>query len=109
MKRTVLALALAALAGCGGDDAGAPVATTAVKMVSGNEFEPQAITVKAGDTVTWTNDDGVPHNAVATEGGGPKSELFAKGGTYSWKAATPGTVEYVCTVHPGMDGTIEVK
>ncbi len=79
-------------------------------MVSGNEFSPRAIVVKAGQTVTWTNDDSVPHNAVASDGeDGPKSELFAKGKTYSWKAATPGTIEYVCTIHPGMDGTITVE
>jgi plastocyanin len=110
MKRLLPLIAVAALAGCGSDDdAGSePVATTAVKMVAGNEFEPRAISVQAGQTVTWTNEDGVPHNAVAKDGDGPRSELFGKGRTYSWKAATPGTIEYVCTVHPGMDGTIEV-
>ena len=107
MRKLLLVLALAAT-GCGGDEAGEPVATTAVKMVGGNDFEPKAITVKAGQTVTWTNDDGVPHNAVAKDGEGPRSELFGKGRSYAWKATTPGTIEYVCTVHPGMDGTIEV-
>src|SRR3712207_8082866 len=39
-----------------------------VNMVSGNEFQPKEITVNIGETVTWTNTDSVPHNAVAKEG-----------------------------------------
>jgi len=109
MKR-LLPLALAALAGCGGDDKPAdPVATTTVKMVSGNEFEPRAVAVRAGQTVTWTNDDDVPHNAVAESGDGPRSELFGKGRSYRWTATGEGTIAYVCTVHPGMEGTIAVS
>lgn len=109
MRKLILTAAVCAIAGCGNDDGDAePVATTAVKMVSGNEFAPRAISVDVGQTVTWTNEDSVPHNAVAKDGDGPKSELFPKGKTYSWKAATPRTIEYVCTIHPGMDGTIEV-
>ena len=112
MRRLFLAAAVClASAGCGGssEEAAEPTRTTTVKMVGGNDFEPRAIVVKAGETVTWTNEDGVAHNAVAKDGDGPRSELFGEGGTYSWKAATPGTIEYVCTVHPGMDGTITVE
>jgi plastocyanin len=102
-------VAAVVLVGCGSEQAATePERTTSVKMVSGNEFSPRAIAVDVGATVTWTNEDSVPHNAVAKDGDGPKSELFGKGKTYSWKAATPGTIEYVCTIHPGMDGTIEV-
>ncbi|CAA9527010.1 MAG: Copper binding protein, plastocyanin/azurin family [uncultured Solirubrobacteraceae bacterium] len=104
----LLAVAALAGAGCGSSETSEVFETNSVKMVRGNEFDPRAISVKAGSTVTWTNEDGVPHNAVAKDGDGPKSELFGKGKTYSWKAATPGTIEYVCTIHPGMDGTIEV-
>ena len=28
-------------------------------------FTPQTLTVKAGTTVTWTNDDSVPHNVIS--------------------------------------------
>ena len=110
MRTLFLIAAVLFLSGCGGDDESAsePVRTTSVKMVSGNEFSPRAISVKPGETVTWTNEDDVPHNAVAKDGEGPKSELFGKGGTYRWKVTVGGTIDYVCTVHPGMDGTITV-
>ena len=124
MRRLPLALLAAAAlaaAGCGSDDDEAtgsdnPVrtATTAggsgqqVNMVSGNEFQPREITVNVGETVTWVNQDSVPHDAVAKDGEGPKSELLAKGKTYSFTPDSPGKIAYVCTIHPGMDGTLNV-
>jgi len=73
------------------------------------EFKPQNLKVKVGDTVTWVNDEQIEHNAVATEGADFRSELFGQGKTYEWKADKAGMVKYVCTVHPGMDGTITVE
>lgn len=124
MRRLPLALLAAAAltgAGCGSDDdetgSDSPVqtATTAggsgqqVDMVSGNEFRPKAIAVNVGQTITWRNVDSVPHNAVAKEGEGPKSELLPKDKTYSFTPDSPGTIDYVCTIHPGMEGRIEVR
>ena len=73
------------------------------------DFKPAKVSVKVGETVTWVNDDAVEHDAVATEGADFKSELFGQGKTFEWKADKAGTVKYVCTVHPGMEGTITVK
>ena len=124
MRRLPLALfAVAALAGagCGSDDeetgADSPVRTAKpagasgqqVQMVSGNEFQPRQVAVAIGETVTWTNVDSVPHNAVAKEGEGPKSELLPKDGTYSFTPDSAGEIDYVCTIHPGMEGKISVR
>src|SRR3712207_2982019 len=104
----LLAAAALAGAGCGSDDedsgadSPARTATTAggsgqaVSMVSGNEFQPKEITVNVGETVTWTNTDSVPHNAVAKDGEGPRSELLSKGQSYSYTPDSPGKVDYVC-------------
>jgi len=69
------------------------------------QFNPSSQTVKVGQTVKWVNDDTVPHNVM----GGPlKSSTFGPGGSYVFKATTPGKISYVCTIHPGMTGTLTV-
>jgi len=77
------------------------------------QFSPKALTVAKGTTVTWTNDDSVNHDVTKTSGPGPKfasgSGNLAQGATYKQTLTTPGTIKYVCTVHPGMAGTITVK
>jgi plastocyanin len=72
------------------------------------KFVPEKATAKVGQTVCWTNEDDVQHDAVDEDGGSFKSALFGNGKTFSWKADKAGTVKYVCTVHPGMDGVLDV-
>jgi amicyanin len=125
-----LALALVA-AGCGGDDDDngggggggggggqqeAPAATSGGAQVSMKDikFNPSTVKVKVGDTVTWTNDDSVGHDVTKKSGPGPKfssgpSGGMQKGDTFQQKFTTPGTINYVCTVHPNMKATITVK
>jgi plastocyanin len=113
----VLPVLIAACGGGGGGDGSAskqaasskpcPQGTTVVHMKD-IQFQPKDATVKVGDTVCWTNDDTVQHDAVADDGDF-SSALFGKGQTFSWKAAKAGTVTYVCTVHPNMTATLVVK
>jgi plastocyanin len=130
MRRTLLllfaALALGLFAaGCGSDDesssepaasqpaetqssgsGGGDVVTVAMKNI---QFDPKTVTVDPGQTIRWENLDTVDHDVVATEGDGPKSDTFGKGGTYEFTPKTAGTIQYECTLHPGMVGTIEVR
>lgn len=76
-------------------------------------FSPANIKIKKGTKVTWTNNDTVGHNVVATtpssSGGLPTSHpLFGKGETFSHTFNTVGTFPYTCTPHPFMKGTVEV-
>jgi plastocyanin len=71
-------------------------------------FSPTSQTVKVGQKVTWTNQDPFDHNVTATAGAAFKSQNFGQGGTYTFTAKKPGTIKYVCTIHPGMDGTLTV-
>ena len=73
------------------------------------KFIPQDVTVEVGETITWVNEDTAQHNAVAADGEGPASELFNQGESYSWTAEEAGEIPYVCTIHPGMEGTITVR
>jgi plastocyanin len=72
-------------------------------------FNPTSVNAKVGDTVKWTNNDSVAHNVTYVSG--PQftsSSTFAGGGTFSLKLTKPGTIQYRCTIHPGMNGTIVV-
>lgn len=71
-------------------------------------FTPKDVTAKVGQTIKWSNEDSVEHDVKATAGEDFKSDLFGKGGDFSYKLDKAGTIKYVCTVHPGMEGTIIV-
>ena len=111
-----LVLMTAALAACGGSDDGGeqgasaeacPSGAVVIKMVD-IKFDPQEATAGVGQEVCWVNEDTIEHNAVAEQGADFKSELFGKGKTFTTTLDAPGTIQYVCTVHPGMTGTLEV-
>jgi putative oxidoreductase len=102
---TVTALSLAASA-CGSDDQVdvSALAEGSAIVVRDYEFEPAAATVKVGDTVTWVWEGTAPHNVV---GEGFKS-ADQSSGTFRHTFDRPGTYEYGCTIHPGMDGSVIV-
>ena len=81
--------------------------TITVKMQN-IQFDPKSLNAKVGQTIKWVNDDTVDHNVTATKGEEFKSKDFGEGGTYSYKLDKPGTIQYVCTLHPGMEATITV-
>jgi plastocyanin len=119
MRRLLIPLALIAAfaTACGGDDDGGeqgassgacPSGAVEIKMVD-IKFDPAEATVGVGQEVCWVNEDTVDHNAVAESGATFKSELFGKGETFTASVDRPGTVEYVCTIHPGMTGTLTVE
>ena len=103
-----IAAAVLAAAGCGGSDGGGePVATTEVRMAKSYKFEPKAIVVDAGDTVTWTNDDNFTHTVQVD---GQADHEVGRGESVSITFDEPGTYHYVCTLHErDMDGEVVVR
>jgi plastocyanin len=102
-------LAAAVLAACsdGGGDAATttPVKTSKV-VAKDNRFAPAAAEVAAGTTVTWSFEDGsVPHDVT---GEGWRSGKPQKDGTFAHAFERPGTYDYRCTLHGGMDGRVVV-
>jgi plastocyanin len=108
-KRLLMVVAAAAVltAGCGSSDTGEPVAATEVEMAKSYRFDPKAISIEAGDTVTWTNEDNFTHS-VQVEG--QVDHKVERGESVSLTFDAPGTYDYVCTLHSrDMDGTVIVK
>ena len=71
-------------------------------------FAPNAVTIKAGSTVTWSNKDDEPHTVVSDTG------LFRSGAmdtddTYKFTFDKPGTYHFTCSIHPRMVGTVVVE
>lgn len=83
-------------------------AQTLVIKMKDVAFDPAQTTVKVGQKVEWENEDGFDHNVVAQQGADFKSANFGQGKTFEFTPTAAGTIQYVCTLHPGMDGTLTV-
>src|SRR5689334_652219 len=71
-------------------------------------FNPQTITVKSGEQITWINHDEEPHTVVSVEKQFKKSTALDTDQEFTVTAGAPGTYTYFCSVHPKMTGTIVV-
>ncbi len=71
-------------------------------------FSPNTLTVPIGSTVTWINQDDIPHTVTSVDGIF-KSDGLDTGDQFSFKFTKPGTYAYYCSIHPKMVGKIIVK
>jgi plastocyanin/cytochrome c553 len=76
--------------------------------IEGTAFEPRDITVPVGRTVVWVNNDPFPHNVSSASGGFRSGDLEPEA-HWKFQPTTRGTFSYVCTLHPGMKGTVRVQ
>ncbi len=120
MKRTkwisaafaVVALGLALGAGARSKPAEAPMdkttSGTSVK-IDNFSFGPATITIPAGSTVTWTNNDDVPHVVSSDDNKLFKSKALDTDDRFSFTFTKPGTYNYYCAIHPKMTAKIVVQ
>jgi len=71
-------------------------------------FGPEVLKVKTGQTVTWLNEDDIPHTVVATNHAF-KSKALDTGDKYTFTFVKAGQYEYFCSLHPHMKATIIVE
>jgi plastocyanin len=71
-------------------------------------FNQPLLTVRAGTTVTWINDDDIPHTVVAKDLAF-KSKVLDTGDRFTFTFAKAGQFDYFCSIHPHMTGKIIVK
>jgi plastocyanin len=72
------------------------------------KFSPASISIKVGETVTWTNDDDRDHTATAADGSFD-SDNIKPGSSYSHQFKTAGKFAYGCSYHPRMKGVVMVS
>jgi len=71
-------------------------------------FTPPSLTVKAGTTVTWRNEDDIPHT-IASSVRAFKSKALDTDDSFSFPLTEPGSYDYFCSLHPHMTGKIVVE
>lgn len=105
--RAALPAALLLLAGLAvAPHAGAAPATHVV-VIEGLRFVPETLTLRRGDTVVWRNRDLVPHTVTAA--GAFDSGSIAAQASWRRVITRTGTLAYVCTFHPSMKATLQVR
>lgn len=95
--------------GNGGNNGGNnPPPTGNNVSIENMSFNSSSLTVKAGSTVKWTNNDNVAHTVTADDNSFDSGNIAA-GATYSRTFSTAGTISYHCTIHSMMKGSIVVN
>ena len=69
-------------------------------------FNPSGLTIKAGDAVTWTNNNEALHTVKMDAF---ESDTLSKGDTFSFTFSDAGIYEYICGIQPYMHGKIIVE
>jgi plastocyanin len=77
--------------------------------LDGIAFNPSDVSVGVGDTVTWTNNESVEHDVTADSFSSGDPGGMMSGDTFEHTFEEAGSFDYVCTVHPGMEGTVTVE
>jgi plastocyanin len=71
-------------------------------------FDPAIVTIPAGTTITWTNNDDVPH-VVASDDKAFKSKALDTDDHFMFTFTKPGTYNYYCAIHPKMTAKVVVQ
>jgi YVTN family beta-propeller protein len=89
--------------------ASGPVSAAGARIsIAGFAFGPQVINIKAGDSVTWSNNDGSPHT-VSFKDGAVGAKSLSPADMFTRVFDQPGTYEYFCAFHPYMTGRVIVS
>jgi len=104
---TVSAVGVGALAWAPAS-AAAPAAAGPVVKIDNFVFGPAALTVTPGTTVTWINQDDIPHTVAASDKSF-KSKVLDTDERFSFTFTKPGEYDYFCSLHPHMTGKVIVK
>jgi plastocyanin len=108
----ILAVAFVLTAGAGiglAESSGDKTAGGSSVKIDNFSFGPATITIPAGTTVTWTNNDDVPHVVSSDDNKMFKSKALDTDDHFSFTFTKPGTYNYYCAIHPKMTAKIVVQ
>lgn len=94
----------------GGQTGGQDTTTVTIPSSDGygaSTFAPGSVTIQAGKSVTWSNQDTFTHTSTGENGAWNAN--IAPGGSFTRVFPAAGSFNYRCTIHPGMTGTITVQ
>jgi plastocyanin len=112
-----IAIPLVGCGGGGGTDStsasstgsAAPSSKVQAVTIADYTYEPATITIPAGSTITFSNEDSTPHTATSKKSGAFETGSIDTGKSAKLILDQPGTYAYFCAFHPFMKGTIEVE
>ena len=92
----------------GGAAAAPAKPTTRTVVIEGSHFEPEVLTVRIGDRITWVNKDPFPHTATST--GHFDSTAIQPDQSWTFIPTAKGELAYICSFHPTtMKATLRVQ
>jgi len=91
-----------------GETRAATVPAAEVVRIGNFTFNQPVLTIHPGTTVTWVNEDDIPHTVVAKDMTF-RSKVLDTGDRFSFTFAKAGQFDYFCSIHPHMTGKIIVK
>jgi plastocyanin len=86
-----------------------PAATSEAVSITSAGFQPGSLTIKVGETVTWTNNDTAAHTVTSDTAGVFDSGPISAGATFKFTFSQAGTFTYHSTSDTGWTGTVIVQ
>ncbi len=93
--------------GTGGKSIG--TAKVMLKATDADQFDPKTTSAAVGDVVEWTNAGSQAHNITFADDQNINDQAFNGGDKWQIKFTKAGSYKYQCTIHPGMEGEVDVK
>ena len=108
MHTATLVAALSVVLGTMGAVTGhQPKSKTHTVTIEGMRFQPEVLAVAPGDTIVWVNKDPFPHTVTAK--GQFDSGSIGVDRRWTLVARKAGHYAYLCTLHPNMQGSVDVE
>jgi plastocyanin len=77
-------------------------------MIKNSCFTPAVLYVAPGATVTWTNEDELPHNVTFLHSKLQRLKDLGRSASVSHTFSDPGLYAYYCSLHPSMLDVVAV-